>query len=270
MNVPLDSDGKITDDHRIQASLPTIKLAMEKGAAIIISSHLGQPKGKVVESLSLSPIATRLGELLNCKVNLAPDCVSDATQALAKALNPGEVLLLENTRFHDAETKNDPEFSKQLASLAEVYINDAFASDHRAHASTCGIASFIDERAAGLTLQTEMDFFAKALSNPVPPLAAIFGGAKVSTKMKAIRNVAKKADLIVVGGAMANTFFVAQGHNVGKSLYEPEQVEEAKEAIAILKENNCKLVLPVDVVVADKLAADATTSIVAIDSIDVM
>jgi phosphoglycerate kinase len=267
MNVPFDEAGAISDDHRIRASLPTISLALEKGAAVIVCSHLGQPKGKVVDSLSMRPVATRVAELLGVAVQFASDCVGAEAEKLAQALTPGQVLVLENTRFHKEEEANDPTFSKQLASLAEVYINDAFASNHRAHASTCGMAQHFKEKAAGLTLAMEMEFFARALKEPERPLAAIFGGAKVSSKMKAIKNVAKQANMVVVGGAMANTFFVAQGLTVGKSLFEPEQVAEAKAAMHALEALGCKLVLPVDVLVADSLKEGAATKVVAIDSI---
>lgn len=267
MNVPFDEQGIISDDHRIKASLPTIELALEKGAAVIVCSHLGQPKGKPVASLSLKPVAERLSQLLSKPVQFAENCVDEPAQSMAASLKPGEILVVENTRFHKEEEANDPVFSKKLASLAEVYINDAFASNHRAHASTCGMASHFSEKAAGLTLAMEMEFFARALREPERPLAALFGGAKVSTKMQAIRNVAKSADKILVGGAMANTFFVAQGLSVGKSLFEPEQVEEAKRAIEALAASGCELVLPVDVVVASELSSNSPTEIVSIDAI---
>ena len=267
MNVPLDDTGAITDDHRILASLPTIKYVLDSGGSVVVSSHVGQPKGKRVDSLSLKPVATRLSELLKVNVRMAEDCIGDSVEQQADQLQPGEVLVLENPRFHAEETDNDSEFAGKLAKLADVYVNDAFASNHRAHATTEGIARCFTEKAAGFTLVKEMEFFERAMRDPKRPLAAIFGGAKVSTKMRAIKNVAVTADCIIVGGAMANTFFVAQGLEVGKSLYEPEQVEAAKEAISWAEENNCKLFLPTDVVVAEEFKGGIPNQVVAIDAI---
>ena len=267
MNVPFDEKGEISDDHRIKASLQTINFARECGASIIVCSHLGRPKGKVNEKLSLKPIASRMEKLMGAPVIMAPDCVGAEVESLVKSLEPGQVLLLENTRFHPEEESNEPHFSEQLAKLADVYVNDAFASCHRAHASTAGITEYVKEKAAGFTLLKEINFFKKAMANPQRPLAAIFGGAKVSTKMKAIKNVATKADMILVGGAMANTFFAALGHSVGSSLYEPEQLDEAKGAMDALKAQGCELILPVDVVVAKEFKDGIPTEAVAIDQI---
>ncbi len=267
LNVPLTADAAIADETRIQASLPTLRYLLENGAALIVASHLGRPKGSVVNSLSLRPIAARLGELLSRDVLLAPDCVGASTEKMAEDLEPGQVLLLENLRFHAEEEANDTEFAKKLAALADVYINDAFGTSHRAHASTEGITHYVSQKAAGLLLTKELEYFDKALENPARPLVAIFGGAKISTKMKALRNVAPKADKIIVGGAMANTFLAARGLSVGKSLYEEEQVPAAKEAIEYLESNSCELILPTDVIIAASLSSGVSTQAVAVDQI---
>lgn len=269
MNVPLDEHGQITDDHRIKASLPTINFAREAGAAVVLCSHVGQPKGKRVEGLSLKPVATRLAELIDTKVVMADDCVGEQVVAQSNELQAGEVLLLENPRFHPGEKANDPEFVAQLAALADVYVNDAFASNHRTHASTVGLAGCYSEKAAGFTLCKEMEFFERAFNKPQHPMVAIFGGAKVSTKMRAIRNVAEQADIILVGGAMANTFFAATGKEIGKSLFEPEQVEAARETVELLASRSCRLMLPVDVVVAAEFKEGLATESVSADDIPV-
>jgi phosphoglycerate kinase len=261
LNVPLAKDGSIADDNRIRASLPTISHVLSSGGSVVLCSHLGRPEG-VDPKFSLKPVAARLEELLKTKVTLAPDCVGPETHKLAASLPKGEVLLLENVRFHSAEEENKLDFAKELASLADVYINDAFATAHRKHASTAGIAQFFTEKGAGYTVKTELTFFNKAFANPIRPFAAIFGGAKVSTKMKAIRFAGVKADKVIIGGAMANTFFVAQGLSVGKSLYEPEEVENAKATIAALKEADCEILLPVDLVVANEMKAKVSKKIV--------
>ena len=249
LNVPLDDQGKIADDLRIRASLPTIEYALKAGAKVIVASHLGRPKGRDMKE-SLRPVATRLHELLSVPVTLADDCVGPEVEAAVKQLTPGAVLLLENVRFHKEEEKNDPTFAASLAKLCEVYINDAFATAHRAHASTEGMLKNVAEVAGGFTLKNELEYFDRAFSNPTRPLVAIFGGSKVSTKISAIKNVGTRANRIIVGGAMANTFFAAEGLNVGKSLYEPEHLQTAREAKALLAENGCELILPVDVVCA--------------------
>lgn len=266
MNVPIEN-GAITDDHRIRASLQTLNFVREAGAKVIVCSHLGQPKGKRDPKYSLKPVAEHLEKLTGHKAVLAPDTIGPEVEKMASELKAGEMLVLENPRFYAEEEKNDPEFSKKLANLAEVYINDAFAVDHRAHATTVGITQYIAEKAAGFTLKTEIEFFNRALLNPERPLAAIFGGAKVSTKMRAIKNVAERADKVLVGGAMANTFFVAMGHSVGKSLFEPEQVEAAKEALEWFAKGKSKLILPVDVVVAKSLDSGVETKVVPVESI---
>lgn len=267
LNVPFAADGSIADDTRIKAALPNITMVLDAGGCVILSSHLGRPKGKVVPEMSLAPVAQHLESLLGSKVIMAPDCIGPEVEQLASALKPGEVLLLENVRFHEGETKNSPEFAQALVNGAAVYVNDAFATAHRAHASTAAITEHFSVKAGGLTMKNELEYFQKAFSSPARPLAAIFGGAKISTKLGAIQHVAKTADKILVGGAMANTFFVAQGHSIGKSLYEEEQVAAAKECINALQNSNCELILPSDVVIAPELKAGALTQTVAIDAI---
>lgn len=265
LNVPLEN-GQITDDNRIKASVPTIKFALQQGAKVILASHLGRPKGLDL-SQSLKPLVPRLEELLQTKVSLAPDCVGPEVEALAAKLEPGTVLLLENLRFHAEEEKNDAEFAASLAKLAEIYVNDAFATAHRAHASTAGMVKHFAIAAGGFTLKDELEYFAKALSKPERPLAAIFGGAKVSDKIQAICNVGKKADMILIGGAMANTFLAARGFSVGKSLHEAEQLDTARKAEELLKSHHCRLVLPVDLVVAKELKAGVAKRVVPVDQI---
>ena len=266
LNVPLNADGSIADDNRITASLPTIKYALEHGGKVIVASHLGRPKGKDPK-LSLGPVAESISKKLGVKVQLASDCVGGEVQQQLSSMQPGSILLLENLRFHKEEEKNDPEFSKQLAALCDVYINDAFATAHRAHASTSGIVSSVREAGAGFTLKDELEYFNKAFANPERPFVAVFGGAKVSDKIKAIKNVSTRANRVIVGGAMANTFFAADGLNVGRSLYEPEQLDTARDTKKFMAERGCELLLPVDVVIAKELRAGAATSIVSIDKI---
>ncbi len=261
-NVPLDDDCNITDDNRIRAALPTINYAIEKGAKLIICSHLGRPKGKRVERYSLKPVAKRLSELLNKEVTLAPDCVGDEVKDLVEKLDEGDVLLLENLRFHEEETKNDPNFSAQLASLADLYINDAFAVSHRAHASVVGVCDHIKECGAGFLMKNELNYFEQALGKPVRPLVAIVGGAKVSSKLGALKNLLDKVDKLIIGGAMANTFLFAQGIDVGASLIEPELKEDALFIIESCKKQGIRLYLPVDCVVAKEIKKDAVTKTV--------
>ncbi len=257
LNVPIEN-GVIQDDHRIQATLPTLEYCLDHGASVVLCSHLGRPEGRQSE-FSLGPVAVRLAELLGRTVTLAPDCIGEKSEQLASVLKAGEVLLLENVRFYEEEEKNDSEFAAKLARLADVYVNDAFATAHRKHASTAGITKFFQEKAGGFTLKTELSYFGRAFHNPERPLVAIFGGAKVSTKMAAIKGMGARADRIIIGGAMANTFFVALGYSVGGSLYEPEEVARAA---AILEEfGRSKLLLPTDVVVASKLAAGEPTEV---------
>ena len=267
LNVPIDETGKVADDTRLTASIPTIKYVIEAGGAVVLASHLGRPKGKVNDKYSLKPIAHRLTELMGVDVIMASDCIGQDVLQKAQSLKSGQILLLENLRFHNEEEDNDEQFAKQLSSLADVYVNDAFATAHRAHASTAGITKFVNVKVGGFTLKDELEYFAKAFTNPKRPLVAIFGGAKVSTKMEALRNVGQNANRIIIGGAMANTFFAAQGHGVGRSLYEPAEVQNAKEIKEHLEKIGCEIVLPIDVVVASELKSGLPTHTVSIDSI---
>lgn len=257
-NVPLSEDGlEITSDKRIRASLPSIEFALERGAALILASHLGRPKGKVNPTMSLKPAALRLAELLNRDVAMAPDCVGDAVAAMKP--KPGQVLLLENLRFHAEEEKNDPEFAKQLASLCDLYVNDAFGSAHRAHASTEGITKFVSQSASGLLMQKELEYLELATKNPPRPALAILGGAKVSDKIEVIHNLGKIVDQLIIGGAMAYTFAKAKGEATGKSLVEDDKVELAAE---LMKEFGTKLMLPVDHVVSAEFREGAPNEVV--------
>ena len=260
-NVPLDGDCRITDDTRIQKTLPTIQYLIDHHAAVILASHLGRPKGEAVPKYSLKPVAERLSELLGIPVKFAPDCVGPETKAMAEALQPGEVLLLENLRYHKEEEKNDPEFSRQLAELAEVGVNDAFGCCHRAHASVAGITAYLP-MAAGFLLEKEIRFIGGAVDNPAHPFAAIIGGAKVSDKIEVISNLLPKVDLMIIGGGMANTFLAAQGYGIGKSLVEADKIDLAKSLIAQAKEQGTKLLLPVDVMVAAAFDNDADHKVV--------
>src|SRR5512138_3425800 len=252
-NVPLAPGGQeITSDKRIKASLPTIQYALEQGAGLLLASHLGRPKGKPNPEMSLKPVAKRLEELLGRPVKMAPDCVGPEVEAMKPA--PGEVLFLENLRFHPEEEKNAPEFAKKLASLCDVYVNDAFGSAHRAHASTEGMIKFVPKAAAGLLMDKELEWLTKATKNPERPCIAILGGAKVSDKIEVIQNLMKFVDKLLIGGAMAYTFLKAQGKPTGKSLVEEDKVALAKELLASAKD---KLMLPVDHVVAAELKEGA-------------
>lgn len=264
-DVPLEN-GVVVDDLRLRASVPTLQYALKAGARVIAIGHLGQPKA-VVPELSAAPVAKRMSELLKVPVTFVPDCIGASAEAAASALKDGEMIVLENPRFHREEEKNDPAFCEQLAKLCDIYVNNAFAVSHRNHASTAGVAKFVKEKAAGLTLKQELENFQKALEQSKPPLVAIFGGAKVSTKMAAIRHVGKKAQKILIGGAMANTFFVAQGYDVGKSLFEPTQVDTAKATIEELKQYGCEIILPIDVVVAGELKDGAPSKVVPVNAI---
>lgn len=256
-NVPLDDNGKITDDLRIQASLPTIKYLLKHGAAVILCSHLGRPKGKPVEALRLDPVAERLSELLGIPVHKTSVVVGDEVTTAAAALKPGEVLLLENTRFEAGDEKNDPELSRKLADLADLFVNDAFGAAHRAHASTAGVAAFLPA-VSGFLMGREIEVLGTALNAPVRPLVVILGGAKISDKIGVIENLLTKADRILIGGGMANTFFAAQGHEMGDSLVEKDAIATAAD---LMSRAGDRLLLPVDAVLADAFSADAQTRV---------
>jgi len=257
-NVPLANGGReITSDKRIRASLPTIQYALDQGAGLVLASHLGRPKGKPNPEMSLAPVAVRLQELLGRRVRMAPDCIGAEVEAMKPG--PGEVLLLENLRFHAGEEKNDAEFSKALARLADVYVNDAFGSAHRAHASTVGMIEFMPKAAAGLLMQKELEYLTLATQNPPRPCVAILGGAKVSDKIEVIQNLMKVVDQLLIGGAMAYTFLRAQNLPTGKSLVEEDKIELARQLLA---EAGSKLMLPVDHVVAAELKEGAEFQVV--------
>ena len=256
-NVPMDASGAISDDNRIRAALPTIRHAIEAGARVVLMSHMGRPKGEVVKGLSLVPVARRLSELLGTSVNMASDCIGDEVKNQVAGLKDGEVLLLENLRFHKGESKNEPDFAKALAELADVYINDAFATAHRAHASNVGVCDFVKLKAAGFLLSAEVEHMDKAPKHPVRPLAAIVGGAKVSGKLEVLENLLDKVDKLVIGGGMAYTFMKALGQTIGTSLCEDDLLETAKAILAKAKAKGVKLYLPVDGTVVKDVAADA-------------
>ncbi len=265
-NVPLDENQNITDDRRIVASLPTIKKVLESGGAAILCSHLGRPKGQVKEELRLTPVAKRLQELLGVPVISAPDCVGAEVEALKSALKPGQVLLLENLRFHKEETANDPDFAKELASGADLYINDAFGTAHRAHASTEGVTKYFTQAAAGFLIEKELKYLGQAVEQPVRPMLAILGGAKISGKIDVIKNLFNKVDTLIVGGGMAYTFYRAQGLEIGDSLLEEDKIELAAEILNEAQERKINFILPQDVVVADAFANDAQTRVVPVTS----
>jgi len=267
-NVPLSEDGsEITDDTRIRETLPTIEYALKHKAKVILASHLGRPQGKVNPKYSLRPVVDRLRNLLDHEIGEAfnvafsPDCVGEIATEMSRQLESGQVLLLENLRFHAEEEANEPVFAKKLASLCEIYVNDAFGSAHRAHASTEGITHFVKQSAAGLLMEKELTYLGKALESPEKPFIAILGGAKVSDKIEVIDNLLGKVDALLIGGGMAYTFLKAQGQDVGKSLLEADKIETAKEALAKAKANGVRFLLPIDHILADKFAPDAPIQI---------
>ncbi len=264
-NVKME-DGVITSDKRIVASLPTIKYLLDNGAKVIACSHLGRPKGEFKPEFSLAPVAARLGELLGIEVKMAKDVIGESAQALAADLKEGEVLLLENVRFHKEETKNDPEFSKALASLAEIYVNDAFGSAHRAHSSTTGVADYLPA-VGGYLIRKELEYIGGALANPKRPLVAILGGAKVSDKIGVITNLMETVDTLIVGGGMAYTFFAAKGYSVGTSLCETDKIDLAREMMAAAEKKGVKFLIPVDNRVGREYAPDTENMVVDSDSI---
>lgn len=249
-NVPLEADGTISDDSRIVAALPTIRALREQGARIVLGSHLGRPKGKRVDSMSLAPVAKDLSEKLQIPVAFVHDCIGSDAKAAADALEPGGILLLENLRFHVGEEKNDPEFAKALAALADAYVNDAFGTAHRAHASTAGVCEFLSPKVAGLLIEKELTYLGEKTNNPEAPFVVILGGAKVSDKIAVIDSLLEKADTMLIGGAMAYTFAMALGRKVGDSLCEPDKVETAKAALEKAKSKGVTFLLPVDNLIA--------------------
>jgi phosphoglycerate kinase len=263
-NVPLDDRGNITDDTRIRASIPTIQYLLDKGAAVILCSHLGRPKGKVVESMRLTPVAARLGELLKRPVLKLKDCIGPEVQASVHAIQSGEVILLENLRFYNEEEADDPAFAQKLADLGDVYVNDAFGTAHRSHASTAGVAAYLPA-VAGFLLEKEIEFLGNAVQSPKRPFVAILGGAKISDKIGVIQNLLTKADFILIGGGMANTFLKAKGYQMADSLVEDASLELAADLLA---HGRGKLVIPIDLVVATAFAADALHKVVSADKVE--
>lgn len=266
-NVPLDDAGNITDDTRIRAALPTIQDLISKDAKVILASHFGRPKGEVKDKLRLTPVAKRLSELLGKEVVKCDDCIGDEVTNKVGGMQNGDVLLLENVRFHGEEEKNDAEFAKKLASNADLYVNDAFGTAHRAHASTEGVTHYLTPSIAGYLIEKELQYLQNAIENPQRPLAAIIGGSKVSSKIGVIETLLDKCDKLIIGGGMIFTFYKARGLNVGKSLVEEDKLELAKTLEAKAKEKGVDLLLPTDVVVADNFAADANSQTVSIENI---
>ena len=266
-NVPIDDTGNITDDTRIVAALPTIKKIIADGGRLILASHLGRPKGKVNSKFSLAPVAPYLAKLLGQTVRMAPDCIGDEVTQMVDSMTDGDVLLLENVRFHAGETDNDPDFSQQLAALADLYVNDAFGTAHRAHASTEGVARILDQAACGFLMQEELRYLVGAMAQPMKPFVAIIGGAKVSDKILVIENLLDKVDTLIIGGGMAYTFIKAQGSEVGKSLVEEDRVKLAGKLLNQAETAGVKILLPVDHLAAAGFAADAAYSVCDNDNI---
>ena len=265
-NVPLDEQRHITDDTRIRAALPTILYLLDHRAALILMSHLGRPEGKVVEKLSLTPVAERLSELLGRQVAMAADSVGPDAEEQVQALQPGQVVLLENLRFHKEEENNDPAFAQQLASLGDVYVNDAFGTAHRAHASTEGITHYLPG-VAGFLMEKELNYLGSALEHPQSPFASIVGGAKVSDKIAVLERLIGMVDILLIGGGMANTFLKAEGYEIGDSLFEESKLDMARDLLAKARQRGLNLQLPVDVIVADRFAADAEHKVVDADGV---
>lgn len=265
-NVPLDKEGNVSDDTRINAALPTIKYLLENKARVILMSHLGRPKGKVDDRYRMDPVAERLEQLLGSPVRKVDDCVGEEVKAAVSEMNDGDVLLLENVRFYPEEEKNDEKFARQLASLGDIFVNDAFGTAHRAHASTEGVAEFLPA-VAGFLMEKELDMLGRLLGSPSRPFIAVIGGAKVSDKIAVIDNLLEKVDVLLIGGGMANTFLKAKGYEVGQSLLEPDKVDLAAELMRKAKNRNVELLLPLDVVVAPAASPDAQASVVPVDKI---
>ncbi|WJE52467.1 phosphoglycerate kinase [Bacillus cereus] len=264
-NVPM-KEGKITDETRIRAALPTIQYLVEQGAKVILASHLGRPKGQVVEEMRLTPVAARLGELLGKDVKKADEAFGPAVQEMVAAMNEGDVLVLENVRFYAGEEKNDAELAKEFAALADLFVNDAFGAAHRAHASTAGIADYLPA-VSGFLMEKELEVLGKALSNPERPFTAIIGGAKVKDKIGVIRHLLDKVDNLIIGGGLAYTFVKALGHEIGQSLCENDKIDLAKEFMELAKEKGVNFYMPVDVVITEEFSETATTKVVGIDAI---
>ena len=266
-NVPMNDQGEITDDLRIRTVLPTLRYLVEAGARVIICTHRGRPKGQRVEAFSLAPVAALTAALIGRPVPLAPDCIGPKVEAAVAALKDGDCLMLENLRFHPEEEKNDAAFSRQLGALADVYVNDAFAVSHRAHASVVGVTAHVREKAAGFLLQKEMEYFQRAIGTPQRPLIAIVGGAKVSGKLQALQNMLGRVDRMIIGGAMANTFLKSQGYDVGASKVEDDLLDTARDLLVQARAKGVKVYLPVDVIAADRFAPDAVIKQVTIQDI---
>ena len=265
-NVPME-EGRITDETRIKAAIPTIQYLVDNGAKVILASHLGRPKGEVKEDMRLTAVGARLAELMNQPVKKLDESIGEAVEAAVADMQDGDIVLLENVRFHKGEEKNDEELSKAFAKLADVYVNDAFGAAHRAHASTEGIAKFVDEAVAGYLMQKELDVLGKALSTPERPFTAIIGGAKVKDKIGVIENLLDQVDHLIIGGGLSFTFIKAQGHDIGKSLLEEDKIELAKSFIEKAKEKGVQLHMPIDAVVANEFSKDADTKTVDVDAI---